>query len=114
LTQTQIDTSFLEANCTTTNVLHRTIKKRPFAKVLADIPPLESVVFEPIDLGPEPDREPQIRLPEDIDPNDPYALFSLFWPGIYGRLPLVIQIYIRYKKGSANYYPSIQGLGVIR
>src|SRR5580700_8831891 len=78
LSQTQPNTSILEAHCTQTNVLQRAIRKRPFAEVLADIPPLESVIFEPLNTG--PDREPQIRLPEDIDPDDPYTLFSLFWP----------------------------------
>jgi hypothetical protein len=78
LSQTQPNTSILEAHCTQTNVLQRAIRKRPFAEVLADIPLLESVIFEPLNTG--PDREPQIRLPEDIDPDDPYALFSLFWP----------------------------------
>ena len=78
LSQTQTNTSILEAHCTQTNVLQRAIRKRPFAEVLADIPLLESVIFEPLDTG--LDREPQIRLPEDIDPDDPYALFSLFWP----------------------------------
>src|SRR5580700_5292462 len=78
LSQTQPNTSILEAHCTQTNVPQRAIRKRPFAEVLADIPLLESVIFEPLNTG--PDREPQIRLPEDIDPDDPYALFSLFWP----------------------------------
>jgi hypothetical protein len=78
LSQTQPNTSILEAHCTQTNVLQRAIRKRPFAEVLADIPPLESVIFEPLNTG--PDREPQIRLSEDIDPDDLYALFLLFWP----------------------------------
>src|SRR5580700_1911509 len=78
LTQSQNNTSILEAHCTPSNVSHKAIKKRPFADVLADILLLESVIFEPLETG--PDREPQLRLPNNIDIDDPYALFSLYWP----------------------------------
>jgi len=54
------------------------LKRRSLPEVMADIPPIESVIFEPLNTG--PDREPQLRLPSDININDPYALFSLFWP----------------------------------
>jgi hypothetical protein len=62
---------------TPTNILYRVIKKRPFVEVLANIPLLELVIFEP--LNTRPDRKPQIRLPEDIDLDNLYTLFSLFW-----------------------------------
>jgi Transposase IS4 len=68
----------LDTHCTQSNKLSKVVKKRPLATVLADIPLLESVVFEPLNTGPE--REPQLQLPSDIDIDNEYALFSLFWP----------------------------------
>jgi hypothetical protein len=56
LTQSQKDTSILEAYCTPLSVPRKAIKKRPIAEVLADILSLESVVFEPLETG--PDQEP--------------------------------------------------------
>jgi hypothetical protein len=46
----------LDAYCTPTNVVTKIVKKRSIASVLADIPPLESVVFDPLDIDPK--REP--------------------------------------------------------
>ena len=53
-------------------------KKRSIEEVMADIPDPKTVVFEPM---PIPTRHPPIlHLPSSLDPDNPYALFTLFWP----------------------------------
>jgi hypothetical protein len=76
--ESQIESIF-EAHCELSKIVPKSvITKRPLATVIADIPPLESVNFEPLDTGPE--RQPELQIPPNIDIDDPYALFSLFWP----------------------------------
>lgn len=53
--------------------------KRKFEEILAELPPIDTIrkIFKPLKLH---EREPELRLPDGLDPRDPYALFSLFVP----------------------------------
>ncbi|OJD09630.1 hypothetical protein ACJ73_10178, partial [Blastomyces percursus] len=51
-------------------------RKRTVEKVIAEIPPLESVKFLPMET---PHRDPILNLPTNIDITSPYALFTLFF-----------------------------------
>lgn len=50
--------------------------KRKLAEVIAEIPSTETINFKPLEPGKRP---PKINLPPNIDMNDPYALFTLFF-----------------------------------
>jgi hypothetical protein len=51
--ESQVEPIF-EVHCEPSRILPKSVvKKRPLAAVIADIPPLESVLFEPLDTGPE-------------------------------------------------------------
>jgi hypothetical protein len=53
-------------------------KKRTLEEVMADIPDPMTVIFDPLCI---PSKHPPIlHLPPNIDTDDPYALFCLFWP----------------------------------
>ncbi len=67
---------------TTTNPPTRKDKEKKIKcilqKVMADIPNPKTVIFDPLYIS---FKHPAIlHLPSNIDTNDPYALFSLFWP----------------------------------
>jgi hypothetical protein len=53
-------------------------KKRALAEVIAEIPSLDSIQFNLINQ--ETSRRPQLRLPDDLNIYNPYALFTLFFP----------------------------------
>ena len=53
-------------------------KKRSLAEVVKDIPDPKTVVFDPLCI---PQRhDPILHLPLDLNTNDPFSLFNLFWP----------------------------------
>jgi len=67
---------------TTTNPPTRKDKekkiKRTLQEGMADISNPKTVIFDPFCVS---SKHPAIlHLPSNIDTNDPYALFSLFWP----------------------------------
>jgi hypothetical protein len=53
-------------------------KKRTLIKIMEAIPNVKDVKFDPLDTSTK--REAILRIPPNIDMEDPYALFSLFWP----------------------------------
>jgi len=62
----------------TTSTNKRKKKKRTISQVMADIPDPQTVIFDPLCI---PSKHPPIlNLPSSIDADDPYALFTLFWP----------------------------------
>ena len=51
-------------------------RKRSFSEVMAEIPSLENIQFKPLKID---SRAPQLNLPIDINIEDSYALFILFF-----------------------------------
>lgn len=53
--------------------------KRKLEEIVAELDSVDTVRerFTPLQLQ---EREPKLRLPDGLDPRDPYALFSLFLP----------------------------------
>jgi hypothetical protein len=53
-------------------------RKRTLNEIIADIPDPPTVLFDPLCI---PSKHPLILyIPPDLDTDDPYALFILFWP----------------------------------
>jgi hypothetical protein len=72
------DDSNKENKASTKKTSSKKLPKRPLEEVMADIPDPKRVKFDPL---PIPSKHPPIlRLPPTIDTDDPYALFTLFWP----------------------------------
>ena len=53
-------------------------KKRTLADVVKDIPDPKTVIFDPLYIPVK--HAPILHLPSDVDPDNPYNLFTLFWP----------------------------------
>jgi hypothetical protein len=76
--QTAISSTFNATTTSTATTAKKAKKKRPLAKVIADIPDPKTVIFDPLCV---PSKHPPIlHLPPGLDTDDPYSLFTLFWP----------------------------------
>jgi hypothetical protein len=50
--------------------------KRKLEEITAELPSIESIQYTPLRSMP---REPELKIPKDLDIKSPYALFSLFF-----------------------------------
>ena len=58
--------------------IKRYLKGLTIEEFQAEISDVQTVVFDALSTGTELEARPQ--LPKDIDPSNPYALFTRFWP----------------------------------
>jgi hypothetical protein len=82
-------------------------KKKTLDEILALIPDLKNVIFDPLPLPNR--RKAELRIPDGVDRTNPYALFSLYWPeqlwGIISRHTNLYAAHQRTKDKSINKRP---------